>query len=243
VRKIVIAGNWKMYKTQAEALEFLQGFMSSLEETPQEREVVLCAPFTALGSLSKNLHGSLVQLGAQNVHWADAGAFTGEIAGPMLTEIGVRYVIIGHSERRQYFGETDETVNKRLKAAQKHGLIPILCVGETKQQRDAGETESIITAQLEKDLIEVDQQNLIIAYEPIWAIGTGDTCESKEANRVIGLIRSQLKNANVPIQYGGSVKPDNIDEIMAQPEIDGALVGGASLEPASFARIVNYQKG
>jgi triosephosphate isomerase (TIM) len=243
VRKIVIAGNWKMYKTQAEALEFLQGFMSSLEETPQEREVVLCAPFTALGSLSKNLHGSLVQLGAQNVHWAEAGAFTGEIAGPMLTEIGVRYVIIGHSERRQYFGETDETVNKRLKAAQKHGLIPILCVGETKQQRDAGETESIITAQLEKDLIEVDQQNLIIAYEPIWAIGTGDTCESKEANRVIGLIRSQLKNADVPIQYGGSVKPDNIDEIMAQPEIDGALVGGASLEPASFARIVNYQKG
>jgi triosephosphate isomerase (TIM) len=243
VRKIVIAGNWKMYKTQAEALEFLQGFMSSLEETPQEREVVLCAPFTALGSLSKNLHGSLVQLGAQNVHWADAGAFTGEIAGPMLTEIGVRYVIIGHSERRQYFGETDETVNKRLKAAQKHGLVPILCVGETKQQRDAGETESIISAQLEKDLIEVDQQNLIIAYEPIWAIGTGDTCESKEANRVIGLIRSQLKNADVPIQYGGSVKPDNIDEIMAQPEIDGALVGGASLEPASFARIVNYQKG
>lgn len=243
MRKIVIAGNWKMYKTQAEALEFLQGFMSSLEETPQEREVVLCAPFTVLGSLSKNLHGSLVQLGAQNVHWAEAGAFTGEIAGPMLTEIGVRYVIIGHSERRQYFGETDETVNKRLKAAQKHGLIPILCVGETKQQRDAGETESIISAQLETDLIEVDQQNLVIAYEPIWAIGTGDTCESKEANRVIGLIRSQLKNADVPIQYGGSVKPDNIDEIMAQPEIDGALVGGASLEPASFARIVNYQKG
>jgi triosephosphate isomerase (TIM) len=241
VRKIVIAGNWKMYKTQAEGTEFLQGFMPTLEETPQNREVILCPPFTTLGILSKNLHGSRVQLGAQNVHWADAGAFTGEIAPAMLTEIGVRYAIIGHSERRQYFGETDETVNKRLKAAQKSGLTPILCVGESKQQRDAGETESLIISQLEKGLVDVDQNNLVIAYEPIWAIGTGDTCESKEANRVIGLIRSQLKNPDVPIQYGGSVKPDNIDEIMAQPEIDGALVGGASLEPASFARIVNYK--
>ncbi|MFB2924012.1 triose-phosphate isomerase [Aerosakkonema funiforme] len=240
MRKIVIAGNWKMYKTQAEALEFLQGFMSSLEETPEEREIVLCAPFTDLGIMSKSLHGSRVQLGAQNVHWEDAGAYTGEIAAPMLLEIGVRYVIIGHSERRQYFGETDETVNKRLLAAQSHGLTPILCVGESKQQRDAGETESLIVGQLEKDLIGVDQHNLVIAYEPIWAIGTGDTCETKEANRVIGLIRSQLTNPDVPIQYGGSVKPDNIDEIMAQSDIDGVLVGGASLQPASFARIVNY---
>jgi triosephosphate isomerase len=159
----------------------------------------------------------------------------------MLLEIGVRYVIIGHSERRQFFGETDATVNLRLKAAQKYGLIPILCVGETKQQRDAGETESIISTQLKKDLVDIDQTNLIIAYEPIWAIGTGDTCESKEANRVIGLIRNQLTNPLVPIQYGGSVKPNNIDEIMEQPEIDGVLVGGASLEPDSFARIVNYQ--
>jgi len=241
VRKIVIAGNWKMHKTQAESLEFLQGFMPSLEETSQEQEVVLCAPFTALNVLSKNLHGSRVQLGAQNVHWEAYGAYTGEISGPMLTEIGVRYVIVGHSERRQYFGETDETVNLRLKAAQRYGLTPILCVGESKQQRDAGETESLITMQLEKDLVDVDQQNLVIAYEPIWAIGTGDTCEPKEANRVIGAIRSQLTNPHVSIQYGGSVKPDNIDEIMAQPEIDGALVGGASLEPASFARILNYK--
>lgn len=232
-----------MYKTQAEALEFLQGFMSHLDETPDDREVVLCAPFTSLGILSKNLHGSRVKLGAQNVHWATAGAYTGEIAAPMLVEVGVRYVVIGHSERRQYFGETDETVNLRLKAAQAAGLQPILCVGESKQQRDAGETESVIFNQLEKDLVEVDQQNLVIAYEPIWAIGTGDTCESKEANRVIGLIRSRLTNPNVPIQYGGSVKPENIDEIMAQPEIDGALVGGASLEPASFSRIVNYSNG
>jgi triosephosphate isomerase len=241
VRKIVIAGNWKMYKTQAEASEFLQGFMPELEKTPEDREVVLCAPFTALGMMSKSLHGSLIRLGAQNLHWEDAGAYTGEISGAMLTEIGVRYVIVGHSERRQYFGETDETVNQRLKAAQRHGLTPILCVGETKQQRDAGETESLITTQLEKDLVGVDQQQLVIAYEPIWAIGTGDTCEASEANRVIGLIRSQLKNSQVSIQYGGSVKPENIDEIMAQPEIDGALVGGASLEPPSFARIVNYQ--
>ena len=241
MRKIVIAGNWKMYKTQAESLEFLQGFIRSLDQMPEEREVVLCAPFTALPSLSKNLHGSIVYLGAQNVHWEENGAYTGEIAAPMLTEIGVRYVIIGHSERRQYFGETDETVNLRLKAAQRFGLKPILCVGETKQQRDAGETEAVISSQLEKNLVDVAQENLVIAYEPIWAIGTGDTCEVNEANRVIGLIRSQLSNPNVSIQYGGSVKPDNIDQIMAQPEIDGVLVGGASLEPESFARIVNYQ--
>ncbi len=241
MRKKVLAGNWKMYKTQAEALDFLQKFMPGLTETPEEREVVLCVPFTALTVLSKNLHGSLVRLGAQNVHWEASGAYTGEIAGPMLTELGVRYVIVGHSERRQYFGETDETVNRRLKAAQQHGLLPILCVGETKQQRDAKETEAVIFSQLEKDLVDVDQHRLVIAYEPIWAIGTGDTCESTEANRVIKLIRSKLLNPDVPIQYGGSVKPDNIDEIMAQPEIDGALVGGASLEPASFARIVNYR--
>jgi triosephosphate isomerase len=242
VRKIVIAGNWKMYKTPGEASEFLQGFLPELGQTPEEREVVLCAPFTALGVMSKTMHGSLVRLGAQNIHWEDEGAYTGEIAGSMLTEIGVRYVIVGHSERRQYFGETDETVNKRLLAAQRHGLKPILCVGETKQQRDAGETESIIINQLKKDLVDVDQQQLVIAYEPIWAIGTGDTCDASEANRVIGLIRSQLKNPDVSIQYGGSVKPNNIDEIMAQPEIDGVLVGGASLEYASFARIVNYKE-
>lgn len=242
MRKKVIAGNWKMYKTQAEAAEFLEGFIPHLEDTPDDREVVLCVPFTDLAIMSQSLHGSIIRLGAQNVHWETSGAFTGEIAAPMLTEVGVRYVIIGHSERRQYFGETDETVNLRLKAAQNAGLIPILCVGETKQQRDQGETESLISSQLKAGLVGVAQTNLVIAYEPIWAIGTGDTCESKEANRVIGLIRSQLSNPDVPIQYGGSVKPDNIDEIMAQPEIDGALVGGASLQPASFARIVNYQK-
>lgn len=229
-----------MHKTQAEASEFLQGFLPELTETPDNREIVLCVPFTALPVLSKSLHGSRVKVGAQNIHWETSGAYTGEISGIMLKEFGVRYAVVGHSERRQYFGETDETVNRRLKAAQACGIVPILCVGETKQQRDAGETEKHIIHQLEQDLVDVDQSRLIIAYEPIWAIGTGDTCESKEANRVIGLIREQLHNADVPIQYGGSVKPGNIDEIMAQPEIDGALVGGASLEPGGFARIVNY---
>lgn len=229
-----------MYKTRAEATEFLKGFLPLITDTPNAREIILCVPFTALSALSKDLHGTRVLMGAQNLHWATEGAYTGEISAPMLTELGTRYVVVGHSERRQYFGETDETVNLRLKAAQAGGLTPILCVGETKQQRDAGQTEAVISAQLEKDLVGVDQTQLIIAYEPIWAIGTGDTCESKEANRVIGVIRSQLSNPDVSIQYGGSVKPENIDEIMTQPEIDGALVGGASLDPRSFARIVNY---
>ena len=241
MRQIIIAGNWKMHKTQTESLEFLRDFLPHLEDTPEEREAVLCVPFTGLNFMSKNLHGSRVKLGAQNIHWADYGAFTGEISGEMLKEFGINYVIVGHSERRQYFGETDETVNARLLAAQKHGLTPILCVGESKAQRDAGETEAVIFAQLEKDLVYVDQNNLVIAYEPIWAIGTGDTCEAVEANRVIGLVRSRLSNKNVTIQYGGSVNPKNVDEIMAQPEIDGALVGGASLEAESFARLVNYQ--
>ncbi|ACK67577.1 Triose-phosphate isomerase [Rippkaea orientalis PCC 8801] len=230
-----------MHKTQAEALEFLQVLKLELEEADETRGVVLCAPFTALGTMSKSLHGGLIRLGAQNIHWEDSGAYTGEIAGAMLTEIGVEYVVVGHSERRQYFGETDETANLRVIAAQRHGLTPILCVGETKSQRDAGETETVIINQVKRGLVDVDQRNLVIAYEPIWAIGTGDTCEASEANRVIGLIREQLTNKAVTIQYGGSVKPDNIDEIMAQPEIDGALVGGASLDPVGFARIVNYR--
>lgn len=231
-----------MYKTQAEALDFLQTFKRLLDTTPDHREVVLCIPFTNLALVSKTLHGGRVQLGAQNVHWADSGAFTGEISSEMLLEVGTRYVIIGHSERRQLFGETNDTVNLRLRAAQSAGLIPILCVGESKQQRDNGETEALIIHQLKVALAGVNQEQLVIAYEPIWAIGTGDTCETKEANRVVGLIRSQLTNPQVTIQYGGSVKPDNIDEIMAQPEIDGVLVGGASLDPLGFARIVNYEQ-
>ena len=230
-----------MHKNQAESLAFVEKFKSETENIVDGREILLCEPFTSLPIMSKNLHGSRIMLGAQNVHWEAEGAYTGEISGAMLKEIGVTYVIIGHSERRQYFGETDETVNLRLKAAQKDGLKPILCVGETKEQRDAGETENIIINQLKEDLVGVNQNNLVIAYEPIWAIGTGDTCESQEANRVIGIIRQQLENQDVTIQYGGSVKPTNVDEIMSQPEIDGALVGGASLDATSFARIANYQ--
>ena len=241
MRKIIIAGNWKMHKTQAESSEFLQAFLPHLQETPETREVVLGIPFTSLSTMSKNLHGTRIKLAAQNIHWEDQGAFTGEVAGAMLTEMGINYVIVGHSERRQYFGDTDETVNLRVIAAQRHGLTPILCIGESKAQRDAGETEKVIISQVKKGLVDVDQSNLVIAYEPIWAIGTGDTCEAKDANQVIGVIRENLDNKNVTIQYGGSVKPDNIDEIMAQPEIDGALVGGASLEASSFARLVNYQ--
>ena len=240
MRKIIIAGNWKMHKTQAESQEFLQVFKPLLDDTDESREVVLCIPFTALGTMSKILHGSQIQLGAQNIHWEEKGAYTGEIAGDMLTEMGISYVVVGHSERRQYFGETYETANLRVIAAQHHRLTPILCVGETKSQRDAQETESVIINQVKRGLVDVDQKNIVIAYEPIWAIGTGVTCAATEANRVIGVIRSQLSNPNMSILYGGSVNPKNIDEIMAQPEIDGALVGGASLEPTGFARIVNY---
>ncbi|MGF1477987.1 MAG: triose-phosphate isomerase [Cyanophyceae cyanobacterium] len=240
MRKKIIAGNWKMNKTQAESLEFWEAFESEIEST-QDREVVLCVPFTALAVMSKHLYESRVQLGAQNIHWEDTGAYTGEVAGSMLTELGVSYVIVGHSERRQHFGETDETVNLRLKAAQRHGLIPILCVGETKAQRDAEQTETVIISQIKTALVNIDLHQLVIAYEPIWAIGSGDTCDASEANRITGLIRSLLDHPDVAIQYGGSVKPNNIDEIMAQPEIDGALVGGASLKPDSFGRIVNYQ--
>ncbi len=229
-----------MYKTQTHALEFLQVFKSKLNETEELKEVVLCVPFTVLSIVSKNLHGGTIRLGAQNIHWEEQGAYTGEISGTMLQDIGVQYVIVGHSERRQYFGETDETVNLRLLAAQKVGLTPILCVGETKQQRDTHQTELVIINQLNVDLSNVDQDNLVIAYEPIWAIGTGETCAPVEANSTIALIRSELANPEVTIQYGGSVKPDNIDELMKQPEIDGVLVGGASLDPVSFARIVNY---
>jgi triosephosphate isomerase len=241
VRKIIIAGNWKMHKTQAEAQAFLQEFKPLIEEADEGREVVLCAPFTDLSMMSQRLHGGRIRLGAQNVHWEAAGAYTGEISAAMLVEIGIHYVVVGHSERRQYFGETDETANLRVLAAQEGGLIPILCVGESKAQRDAGETEKLIINQVKRGLVDVDQSRLVIAYEPIWAIGTGDTCEAREANRVIGVIREQLTNPDVTIQYGGSVKAGNVDEIMAQPEIDGALVGGASLDAQGFARIVNYQ--
>lgn len=245
MRPILIAGNWKMHKTQAEAREFLRELGLALQSSPSgsasQRQIILCVPFTDLAVVAEQTRGSGIAVGAQNLHWEDQGAFTGEISGPMLAELGVRYVIVGHSERRQYFGETDETVNWRLAAAQRHGLTPILCVGESQQQREQGLTESWIVGQLDRALPGIDLGNLVIAYEPIWAIGTGHTCAAQEANRVIGLIRQHLGNAQLPILYGGSVKAGNIDELMAQPEIDGVLVGGASLDPQEFARIVNFQ--
>jgi triosephosphate isomerase len=238
----IIAGNWKMHKTQSEAKQYISELCPLLPEYPfHDRQILLCVPFTSLAILQSIATPHHIHIGAQNLHWAESGAFTGEISAPMLVELGIKFVIIGHSERRQFFGETDRTVNQRLLAAQQFGITPILCVGENKSQRSSGETEKVIFSQLEQGLVGVDQHNLIIAYEPIWAIGTGETCATSEANRVIGLIRSRLQNHEITIQYGGSVKPDNIDEIMAQPEINGVLVGGASLEPASFARIANYQ--
>ncbi|MEN9205354.1 MAG: triose-phosphate isomerase [Thermostichales cyanobacterium SZTDM-1c_bins_54] len=246
LRPVVIAGNWKMHKTRPEAAAFLRQF-HGLVGSWADRQVVLCVPYTALATVVDLLKGELAALpvamavGAQNVHWAEQGAFTGEIAAAMLTEIGARYTIVGHSERREWFGETDETVNRRLLAAQRGGLIPIVCVGETKGIREQGQTETWIRSQLDRGLVDVDLGRLVIAYEPIWAIGTGDTCAATEANRVIALIREHIGGEQVPILYGGSVKASNIDELMAQPEIDGVLVGGASLDPQEFARIVGFQ--
>ncbi|AGY60206.1 triose-phosphate isomerase [Gloeobacter kilaueensis] len=235
----VLAGNWKMHKTRGEARAFVEAFLPLIEPLAADRLVILCGPYTCLDILSANAGPYAV--GAQNVHWENSGAYTGEIAPVMLTELGVLYAIVGHSERRQYFNETDATVNRRLKAAQAHDLTPILCVGESEALRLAGQTESHIRFQLDHDLKDIDLDRLIVAYEPIWAIGTGKTCAPVEANRIIGLIREHVGQANLPVLYGGSCNPGNIDAIMAQDKIDGVLVGGASLEVQSFARIVNFE--
>ncbi|MCS6958863.1 MAG: triose-phosphate isomerase [Pseudanabaenaceae cyanobacterium SKYGB_i_bin29] len=251
-RKQIIAGNWKMYKTQPEARDFLIKFLPQLhsdrvwwldeQKSNHVPDIVICAPFTKLQFLSEILvlAPRNLMIGAQNIHWADEGPFTGEISGQMLNEYNVRYVIVGHSERRHYFCDTDETVRKRVMAAQAHNITPILCIGETKLQRESGVAEDVLTSQLTNALEGIDITNLVIAYEPVWAIGTGDTCHPQEANRMLKHIRSVLNSDRITLLYGGSVKPDNIDELMAQPEIDGVLVGGASLDPNSFARIVNF---
>lgn len=241
MRQVLIAGNWKMHMTCAAALRFLEDFLPQVTELPTTRTVVLIPPFTALSSLSSAMHGGRIRLGAQNVHWDGDGAYTGEVSAPMLTEHGVRYVLVGHSEPRKYWSETDETVNRRAKAAQKEGLTPILCVGETLEERQTGATEAVIRRQVEDGLQDLDLDSLVVAYEPIWAIGTGETCDAAEANHVCGLVRQWAGNPQMAIQYGGSVKPGTIDELMHQPDIDGVLVGGASLDPDAFARIVNYQ--
>ena len=241
MRRPVIAGNWKMHMTCAQARDYLAAFLPLIAETPQDREIVLAPPFTALSTMAEAAGDTVLELASQNVHWQDHGAFTAEISAEMLLEHGVAYTIVGHSEPRKYFSESDEQINHRARCSQAKGLIPIVCVGESDEQRERGEAERVIRRQIEQGLEGLDANKLVVAYEPIWAIGTGKTCESAEANRICGLIRSWVGATDLIIQYGGSVKPTNIDELMAMSDIDGVLVGGASLKPDSFARIANYQ--
>ncbi len=241
MRTPVIAGNWKMNMTCEESRLYMSDFLPMMTSCPRDREIVIAPPFTGLSTLSEIVNGQNIKLSSQNVHWEDNGAFTAEISPMMLIEHDVKYAIVGHSEPRKYFSESDEQINKRAISAQNHDLIPIVCVGESFEQRERGEAERVIRRQVEQGLEGTDFQKLIVAYEPIWAIGTGKTCEAKEANRICGLIRS-WSSSDLIIQYGGSVKPTNIDEIMSMEDIDGVLVGGASLEPKSFARIASYKK-
>ncbi|AXC09407.1 Triosephosphate isomerase [Acidisarcina polymorpha] len=248
-RKPLIAANWKMYKTPAEARSCAEALLKSLQDHTRD-EIAICPPFVSLSIVLDTLSGSNLAVGAQNMHFADEGAYTGEISPPMLTSIGVTYVILGHSERRQYFNETDELVNQKLHAAFRHKLSPILCVGEKLEEREHNLTEEVLMRQIELALRNVspnDASSLVIAYEPIWAIGTGKTATPEMAAEAHLLIRSQVarrldrKSAdNLRILYGGSVRPDNAPSLLNQPEIDGALVGGASLNPESFIKLVRY---
>ena len=246
-RKKLIAGNWKMYKTTAEAVTFAGEFKALLSAKGTENEVAICAPFTQLAALRAELKGSAIGLGAQNMHYEEEGAFTGEISAAMLKEIGVDYCVIGHSERRQYFAETDETVNKKLQTAFKNGISPIFCVGERLEERDAGEEFGVVGRQLVRGLAGVsakDAGGLVIAYEPVWAIGTGRNATAEQAEEMCAYIRSEIVKlyddetaGRLRVQYGGSVKPENAREILSMPNIDGALVGGASLAPDTFLLI------
>ena len=240
MRKPVIAGNWKMHMTCAKAKEYMNIYLPLIKNTPKDRNLVIAPPFTALSTMAKSIVGTNLELSSQNVHWKNHGAYTGEISPEMLTEHNVSYAIVGHSEPRKYFSESDEQINLRARSAQSNGLTPIVCVGESDEQRERGEAERVIRRQVEQGLEGMNTDNLIVAYEPIWAIGTGKTCEANEANRICGLIRKWVGYADLIIQYGGSVKPGNIDQLMAMSDIDGVLVGGASLEPNDFARISNY---
>ena len=250
MRRKVIAGNWKMNMLPGETINFIEQIAPMVKNS--ENEIILCVPFTDIFYAWHSLEGSNIKLGAQNMHWEESGAYTGEVSGQMLKSVGVEYVIIGHSERRAYFAETDETVNKKIKAAFANELKPILCVGESLDQREAGKTEEIITNQTEKALEGLTNEqikNTIIAYEPIWAIGTGKTATAEDANNSIKAIRNKIESLygkdvaqEVIIQYGGSVKSSNAKELFETSDIDGALVGGASLKPDEFAKIVNYNK-
>ena len=241
MRKSVIAGNWKMHMTCAQAREYIGAFLPLIKSDKSDRHLVIAPPFTAISTLASLLKGTPVDISSQNIHWEMEGAFTAEVSPQMLLEHDVRYAIVGHSEPRKYFSESDEQINLRAISAQANGLIPIVCVGESNEQRERGEAERVIRRQVEQGLEETNPAKLIVAYEPIWAIGTGKTCEAEEANRICGLIRGWVGYPDLIVQYGGSVKPGNIDEIMGMSDIDGVLVGGASLEPEGFARIANYE--
>lgn len=251
MRKPIIAGNWKMNKTISEAVDFVEQVKTKIP--PKEKiDSVVCAPALFLDRLVQIVKGTDLAVGAQTMHYEDKGAFTGEISPLALADLGVSYVIIGHSERREMFNETDETVNKKIHSALKHQLIPIVCVGETLEQRENNETKTVVDIQIRKaleGLTEDQVSKVVIAYEPIWAIGTGKSSTAEDANEVCAFIRkvigemfSQNTAEQVRIQYGGSVKPENIGEFMKQPHIDGALVGGASLDPQSFLQLLEAGK-
>ena len=249
MRKPIIAGNWKMNNTIAATKALITDLLPLVKDA--KCDVVICTPYTDLATAVEMTKGSNVKVGAENVHWAEKGAFTGEISADMLLELGVEYVIIGHSERRQYFGETDQTVNMRVKTALAKGLKPIVCVGETLEEREGGKVEEVLvrqTTEALKDVASADLDRMVIAYEPVWAIGTGKTATAEVANDTIKIIRDTVRNlycANcaenkVRIQYGGSMNPKNVKELMAMPEIDGGLIGGASLKAVDFSLVVNY---
>jgi len=244
-----MAGNWKMFKTPAETTAFFEKFRPLVEKS-EHCEVVICPPFTDLAAAVAAVQGSNIRIGSQNIAWAKEGAFTGEISGPMINAAGATYTLVGHSERRQYFGETDETVLKRTQAALEFGLTPIVCVGERLEEREGGKTEAVLTSQFLKGIAGLTEQQfarIVIAYEPVWAIGTGKTATPEiaaDAHRAIrGQVGAKFGKAAADatrILYGGSVKPDNVKTLMAQPEIDGVLVGGAALDAVGFASIVNF---
>jgi len=250
MRKKVIAGNWKMNMLPNEAIDFIEKLTPEVKDT--KNEVILCVPYTDLFYSLLTAQNTAIKIGAQNMHWEEKGAYTGEIAPEMLQCINVQYVIIGHSERRQYFAETDETINKKVKAALAHELTPILCVGETLKQKEVGLAEEVITKQVELalgGLIAKQVEEVIIAYEPIWAIGTGKTATAEDANNTIKGIRAEIANMygdenaqEVEILYGGSVKSSNSKELFTMSDIDGGLVGGASLEASEFSKIINFER-
>lgn len=248
MRKPIIAGNWKMNKTYSEAKELLKEIAAL--ELNSEVEAVVCPPFTNLALAKELLKDTNVEVGAQNAYFENSGAFTGEVSPVFLKDLGIKYVILGHSERREYFGETDEDINKKIKAVLSEGLVPILCVGETLGEREAEKAQEKVETQLKADFEGLDAsqfENIVIAYEPIWAIGTGKTASAEDAEEMCAFIRQHVENTfgkdaaeKVRIQYGGSVKPNNVKEIMSKENIDGALVGGASLEANSYSELVNF---